>query len=369
MNLRHVATVMMFVFVTGAFSVCPAQESSGFVYTMTNSKINAILAFERAGNGRLSGPVSVPTGGAGTGSNLGSQGALALSEDGHWLFAVNAGSNQVSVFERRRDGLKLTDVVASGGTLPESVAVSGELVYVLNTGAPANISGFSFDDDKGTLNPIPNSIRPLSAASPGAPQIGFDRTGSLLFVTEKATNQIDSYEVQEDGTTIGPHPQNSVGLTPFGFAFDRRNRLFVTEAFGGQANKSATSSYEVDDNGVLEAIDGSVATNQTAACWIAITRNGKFAYATDTGSGAITGYRISHSGRLSLLDANGVSAPTGNGSSPVDLALTRATDFLYDINVGTGTLIGWRVQQSDGKLLFLNQVEKIPASSTGLVAQ
>ena len=368
MKLRRIIALAMLVM--GTISISSAQENRrGFVYAMTNGAENTILAFHRSGDGKLSEAITVPTGGAGTGANFGSQGALALTEDGRWLFAVNPGSNSVSVLEQGQKSLKLVNTFPSGGSLPESIAVSGDLVYVLNTGAPANITGFFFDDDRGTLYPIANSTRPLSAASPAAPQIGFDNSGSLLFVTEKATNLIDTYEVQEDGTPDGPHFQNSNGQTPFGFSFDRSNHLIVSEAFSGQPNMSAVSSYEVDDEGILETISGSVPTKQTAACWVVITRNGKFAYTSNTGNGVITGYRVSHDGKLSLLNPTGVSAPTGGpNSKPVDLALTRRSRFLYGINVGTGTLIGWRVEE-DGQLTFLRQIVQIPISSTGLVAR
>jgi 6-phosphogluconolactonase (cycloisomerase 2 family) len=336
---------------------------------MANTSQNAILVFQRLEDGKLLPTETVSTGGAGTGANFGSNGALALTQDGRWLFAVNAGSNSVSVLEQRATGLALVDTVLSGGTLPESVAVSGNLVYVLNDGAPANISGFFFDEETGALTPIPNSARPLSAPSPGAPEIGFDNSGTLLLVTEKATNFIDSFEIREDGTADGPHFQNSNGQTPFGFSFDQSNHLVVSEAFGGKPGQSAVSSYTVNEAGALLTISGSVPTEQTAACWLVITRNGKFAYASDTGSGAITGYRISADGTLTLLNPTGVSAPTGGAASaPVDLALTHNGRFLYDINVGTGTLIGWRVE-ADGRLTFLQQVESIPTSSTGLVAR
>ncbi|MGI8772631.1 MAG: lactonase family protein, partial [Acidobacteriaceae bacterium] len=327
--------------------------------------------------GRLSLSATVPTGGAGTGAGIGSSGALALSEDGRWLFAVNAGDNTISLLKWRSTGLKLVDTVPSGGALPVSVAVSGDLVYVLNDGAPANITGFAFDDDRGALYPIANSTRPLSAASPAAPklgpvapEIGFDNSGLFLYVTELGTSLIDRYEVQEDGTPDGPHFENSHGQSPYGFSFDRWNHLIVSEVFEVQSplHKGAVSSYQLDDDGILTTISGSVPDFQTAPCWLVVTRNGKFAYTSNTASGNISGYRVRYSGEISLLEPGGISATTGGPKSgPLDLALTRASRFLYVIN-GAGTLLGWRVR-ADGQLIFLNQIEKIPASATGLVAR
>ena len=362
--------IALTTFTVCTVSISPAQEDhGGAVYTMTNSAQNAILVFRRSEDGVLSRSATVPTGGTGTGVNLDSNGALAFNEDGRWLFAVNAGSNSISLFRRHGNDLKLVDTVASGGVHPVSITVSEDLVYVLNDGAPANVSGFFFDDDRGVLYPIANSSRSLSTASPDAPEVGFDNTGSLLVVTEKATNLIDLFEIRGDGTPAAPHFQNSNGPTPFGFSFDPRNHLLVTEAFGGEPNKSATSSYEVDDGVNLETISASVPTRQTAECWIVITRNGKFTYGSDTGSGTITGYRIDHDGHLSLLDPSGISATTGGPTSkPVELALTRDSSFLYDLNSGNGTLLGWRVK-ADGRLISIRQIEQVPVSATGLVAR
>jgi hypothetical protein len=56
----------------------------GTVYTQSNSPAgNAVLAFSRAGDGTLTAQGSYPTGGTGTGANLGSQGAVVLSDDHH----------------------------------------------------------------------------------------------------------------------------------------------------------------------------------------------------------------------------------------------------------------------------------------------
>src|SRR5215471_11510338 len=119
-----------------------AADSAGAVYTMTNAASgNAVVAYERSADGTISRPQTFPTGGAGLGAGLGSQGALALSEDGHWLLAVNAGSNDVTVFSAGEDGLVSRSRTASGGTMPISVTMRGGVVFVLNAGGSANISG------------------------------------------------------------------------------------------------------------------------------------------------------------------------------------------------------------------------------------
>ncbi len=174
-----------------------------------------------------------------------------MSENGHWLFAVNAGSNEISAFAVWFHRLFFIDKVSSSGTRPVSLAVHDNLLYVLNAGAPANITGFRIGYHG--LSMIDGSTRPLSGAMVGPAEVQFSPDGRLLVVTEKMTNKIDTYTVGHDGAATGPMVQDSAGTTPFGFAFDGRGRLVVSEAFGAVPNASAVSSYTTSHDGNLRA--------------------------------------------------------------------------------------------------------------------
>lgn len=339
------------------------------VYTLTNQAAgNTVAVFDRSADGSLSAAGEVPTGGLGSGGGLGNQGALALDDGRRFLFVVNAGSNDVSAFRIRPGGLTLVDRVGSGGVLPISVTVSRNLLYALNAGsesAPGSISGFRIGHD-GSLSAIPDSTRPLSAAAVGPAQIQFDPKGDTLVVTEKATNTISTYTVGRDGIASGPNAQASNGATPFGFAFDKRGHLIVSEAFGGTA--SALSSYDVGRDGLLETISPSVyAAQERAACWVVVTRNGKYAYTTNTATGSISAYEIGRDGTLSLLDADGLTAVTGG--APIDAALSRNSRFLYVLNASLNRIDAFRVE-SDGGLTPLAGagVTGLPTGATGLVS-
>ena len=338
---------------------------AGAVYTMSNaSGGNAVLIFDRLSDGRLVPSASVETGGLGTGGGLGNQGGLTLTRNERWLLAVNAGSDTLSVFAVNRRGLGLTDVEPSAGDRPISVTEHGNLVYVLNAGSD-NITGFQLGRD-GQLQSLSGSTRLLSASSTDPAQISFSPDGGVLVVTEKATNKIVTFQVDRDGLPGQAQVQDSNGPTPFGFAFGKRDQLFVSEAFGGAANASSTSSYELDDQGMLTTISASVATNQTAICWVVVTPNGRFAYGTNTGSGSISGYRIDFEGAIALLDADGRTGVTGGG--PIDLARTDNGRFLYSLNSGIDTISAFRVQ-SDGSLTALPSVQGLPAGANGLAAR
>ncbi|MEJ2153063.1 MAG: beta-propeller fold lactonase family protein, partial [Gemmatimonadota bacterium] len=286
----------------GALSPAGSDRATGAVYLMNNDAAgNEVMVFRRSTDGSLTYQINVPTDGQGTGGSLGNQSGLALSSGRRWLLVVNAGSDDVSVFAVRPEGLVLTDREASGGEQPISVATHRNLVYVLNAGDPNNISGFRLTS-AGELQPIPGSIQPLSAPTVGPAQVGFSPDGRILVVSEKGTNRLTTYTVDRNGLASAPNPQAAAGQTPFGFGFDHHGTLVVSEAFGGAADASTVSSYRVESNGTVDVIDATVPTTETAACWIAISANGRYAYTTNTGSGSITGFEIAASGDLTILN-------------------------------------------------------------------
>ncbi|HYS22283.1 MAG TPA: beta-propeller fold lactonase family protein [Gemmatimonadales bacterium] len=348
----------------GATSAVATDDAPGAVYTLMNLTAtaggggNAVAMFTRAADGTLTAAGTVATGGTGTGSGLGSQGALALSDDGRWLFAVNAGSNDFSILRVSPTGLALIKRIASGGTQPISLTVHGNLLYVLNAGGRGNISGFALDNDGGATA-IPGATRSLSGAAVGPAEVAFSPDGRWLAVTEKTTNKIDVYAVGSDGLATGPTPQASAGTTPFGFAFGLRNELLVSEAAG------TASSYVLGANGILTVTSGAVATHQGAPCWLVVTNNGRFAYTANARSGTISGFAVGTDGSLTLLDAGGNTADVGPGN--IDLATSINGRYLYQLR-GSGPIVALRVER-DGHLTVLGRVGNMPGAVAGLVAR
>src|SRR5918994_5964886 len=80
--------------------VAGGDDGSGAVYTLSNgASANAVIAFRRAANGELSPLGSYATGGIGTGGTIDplvSQYAVVLGEGASALFAVDAGSDEIS---------------------------------------------------------------------------------------------------------------------------------------------------------------------------------------------------------------------------------------------------------------------------------
>jgi len=337
------------------------------VVTESNSASgNEVAVYSRANNGSLSFQGSYPTGGTGKDGSLGSQGAVTIS--GRYIFAVNAGSNEISVLEFQNNGVKLVDKKSSGGTLPVSLTVLDDYLYVLNAGGDGNITGFKINDEKdGTITQIPNSTRSLSGSGTAPAQIEFSPNGRVLVVTEKATNIIDTYIVNRQGIASGPNSQPSTGQTPYGFDFDIRGRLIVSDAVGGSSGAGAMTSYNVGYGGI-NLISGPAADNQTAPCWVVVTNNGRYTYTTNTGTANISGYKIHHDGKITLFNDGGNTASTGAGSTPIDMALDHSSRYLYALGSGTHTISVFKINNHDGSLISLQTVSGLPEHAAGLAA-
>jgi 6-phosphogluconolactonase len=315
------------------------EEAAGAVYTMTNdANDNEVVIFSRDEDGILTKAGSISTGGTGSGGGLD-----PLSRDKRWLLAVNAGSNEISVFRVVQDGLKLVDKVDSGGIFPVSLTIFHNLVYVLNAGASPNITGFSLSH-RGELTPLMKSTRPLGAG--GFAQVGFGPEGERLVVTDKANNNVLVYSVDRKGLSdMNPAISPSNGVTPFGFIFDQRGHLLVVEA-----GTNAVSSYQILRDDTLKVISPSVANGQKAACWIAGNERG-YIFTANPGTHTVSAYQL-RTGNGELVLLNGAA---GMGNTPLDLSTTVNGRFLYALDPGNGTIDIFKVKH-DGSLTNLGAI-------------
>jgi 6-phosphogluconolactonase len=343
---RQPSTILLAAGAAAAVAVAvPASASAaagtspvvGHVYVNDNTAgTNTIGVFDRHADGALTPHAGSPfaAGGTGTGAGLASQGALQISPGGKFLIAVDAGSNQVSVLRILPGGsLKQVPgpVVSSGGVLPVSVAVHGDLVYVANAGnGGSNYTGFRLRPN-GRLAPIAGSAVALpDGAQPG--DVLFNSTGSKLAGARVGTSQIDSFTVGANGhLTAAPHsPFPAQGAGPFGSEFRPTNpgQLFVSNAHNTGTGSGTVSAFRDSANGTLTSIGHSpFADKQTAPCWVEITHNGRFLFTVNTASGTVSRYAIAPGGALRLLGSTPIRGTTSTGA--VDARLSPDGRFLY----------------------------------------
>ncbi len=315
------AAAGVFAAPAGAATPAPAQ---GTVFVQTdNPSGNAVVTYDRSADGSLHQAGTYATGGLGgvlDGSvvdHLASQGSLTYDRAHGLLYAVNAGSNTLTVFGVDGDHLHHRQVISSGGTFPVSVAVHGNLVYVLNARDGGSVQGYlrvagllvripSWHRDLG-LNPAQT---PEFTSTPG--QVTFTPDGSKLIVTTKGNgSNIDVFGVDVfGGLSARPVVSADPGNVPFAGTFDSDGHLVLTEA-----GPNAVATFDVRRDGRLSLINR-VATGQAATCWV--VRDGSTIYASNAGSGT-----------LSAFSSSGLQ-PLGNTATDggtVDTAVTG--QYLY----------------------------------------
>jgi 6-phosphogluconolactonase (cycloisomerase 2 family) len=358
----------------------------GHAYTETNDPAgNKLIVFDRLSDGTLKQRQIVDTGGRG-GQQLqpgctpkcpilDTQGEVVSTPDEHLLFAVNAGSNTITSFRQSPWGFFKVGEISSGGAFPNSLTVHGNTLYVLNSNS-GTIKGFKFSwfgdmsAISGSTQPVPANPPPQSGAN--ARQIGFDNTGRVLAVSTLGSSKIDTFKVDGSGHA-GPAtpPTTSRNPLPFGFAFDPKNRLVMSEVTDlmGAGN---TSTYNLNTNTASLSPKNSQPSNGAAPCWVVVTNDGKYAFVVNTGGGqpaTIARYAINNDGSLAGLSPN--TDPNGKEFARTDEDLSRDSQFLYVLSpalMAPASKIDAYKVGSDGSLTLVGATPaKLPPGISGLV--
>jgi 6-phosphogluconolactonase (cycloisomerase 2 family) len=352
-----VASVAATAVLAGAVGASPAlaAPTSHAVFVQTDNLTgNQIVAYDRSGEGTLTQAGVYDTGGLGgqlVGSevdHLASQGSLAYDSENGLLYAVNAGSNTISVFAVLGDKLALRQTISSGGTFPVSIAVREGLVYVLNALEGGSVQGFEVS--AGRLVPLAGSGRPLGLNPTATPQfthtpgtVVFSPNGSQLIVTTKANgNDVDVFSVAPGGLLSDAPVANPLpGTVPFAVTFDSREHLILSESAG------ALGDFKLDESGIVEQLDV-VPSEQIATCWVVEAR-GHF-YTSNPGSASLSTFQESANGQvLSLLG----DTPTGGGT--VDATVTPDGHVLY-VQTGAEGLVDEFSVGAHGELTAIGSV-------------
>lgn len=317
---------------TAQSAATPATGRS-FVYTITNPDgPNTIAAYERnPETGELIFLDVYPTGGQGTGRVIDSQSPLIVNSAGTLLFAVNPGSNDISVMAINDDGsLELREgPVPSRGAEPASLALSEALLYVANKGDavnPPTYSGFSVQPD-GSLTRIKRRI--VLAFGDNPTHVLFTPDGRKLIGIRLGSSGLDTYVVKPNGRLRLSSQLNNQG-GPFAAVFNpiAQQRLLVADA-----RLPGASSYSVSEEGVISPINAVSNRPERAACWIAAHSDGSRVWISNTGTNSVSLYTIAADGSLDLAGTHNTAA---FGRTPFEITLADDNRHLYQLNVGAG---------------------------------
>ena len=374
-SLKKLKVLLLLCVMTGL-----SLPASAIVYTSSNEAAgNRVIAFDvEKPSGQLVEIGSFDTQGTGTGAPLGNQAAMATDASDRWMFVTNAGDGTVTSFRLQPEGLEFVNRVSARGHSAISVTVFGTLVYVLYEGSGEagdpptmrydSISGFRFGD-AGVLRYINDSTRIIDRTQLTAPaQIGFNKSGTVLLITEKATNMLTTYRmISGDRPSFRSLKRSSAVPTPFGFEFGDRDYVFITEANGGA--RGVTASYRIDRNTgqVSSLVD--LIEQGNATCWTVLSSDQTIGYSVNTGSNTVSPYRINFNGTIEPFLPQSPNSAFNTGGAPRDAVLTQNNQFLYVLNNGDGQIDGFRVFRMGGVSGQNITPVSVPTSVTGLLAR
>ncbi|KZL84172.1 3-carboxymuconate cyclase [Colletotrichum incanum] len=314
-------------------------------YTITNDKVNAVVAVPISSNGMLSGRISISTGGAGSNffdsttngpaapDALASQSALTIA--GTKLFVVNAGSNTMTMFAI--DQSNPTKLTMSLGNFPiQSLRrKKNSLVCVGSSGTKSGISCINFSKNGvGAMDMLRsvdlNRITPPSGPTNTIPQAFFSNDESTLLATLngvpdlKKTEFPVAYQV-ESGWKSTSVSQRGVRSSPNGtavlfgsFTIPNTNDIFTTNAsFGG-------AILPLDGQTTVSSLKGMAAVGGQKA--------------TSTNTAFVTDVRTNKLVEISLTDASIKSTLDLSANGDPGLTdLKAAGKFVYALSPGNGT--------------------------------
>ncbi|KAF2634729.1 hypothetical protein P280DRAFT_511716 [Massarina eburnea CBS 473.64] len=341
-----------------------ASANGKAIYTITNAaENNAVVAVKIHANGTLGEASITDTGGNGSASvnvngtrampdSLDSQSALTIA--GHHIFAVNAGSNTISMLAiLPHDPLRLQLIgkpVKLPGTFPNTVAASSEnaLVCVGTTGSKAGISCANFDAKNGIgamdalrlfeLGQSDPPVGPLNTVS----QTFFSEDQNLLYTTVKgdpAANKtgfisvfaVDKGETESCASTLSKADTRS---SPVGTAVlfgsqvipsSKPPRIFTTDASFG----AGILTLSPENSAALTA--NQTVADQRATCWSTISAFTNTAFVTDVAIDRILEISLTDATILASVDLRGLTPDPGLTD------LGSAGRFVYALSPGNGT--------------------------------
>ena len=248
--LARIATGAGLAIAAAALFASPAQAASTnhphrvvFVET-DNTAGNSVVAYDAATDGALTQAGVYATGGLGgvlDGSvvdHTASQGSLVLDRAHGLLYAVNAGSNTITVFDVHGDRLVRRQVISPRAVRSRSASPSTATSSTSSTPVTAAPSRATYGSEATSCGfrhgarslGLDTTLTPEFTNTPA--QIGFTPNGSQLVVTTKGNgNDVDVYAVNAlGGPAARPTVNTEPGAVPFAFAFDAQANLVVAEA-------------------------------------------------------------------------------------------------------------------------------------------
>jgi 6-phosphogluconolactonase (cycloisomerase 2 family) len=309
------------------------QPTPGAVYFLSNPDgLNTVEAFSRnSTTGFVTYLGSFASGGNGTTAIQGSQ-AHAVVANGSFLYAVNSGNGSFSTFQLDADGRPtLLATTSSNGTRPVSIAIHGNLLFVLNQGIPVgdggpvngSLVGFSIGADAIPVA-IPGVTTPFNSEDMPS-DVFFTGNGLRLAVMRSGNYSVSTFDVDISGT-LSNQQTISVGSQPVGGAATSRLPWTGFAAVVDDPGPATVVSFQAQ---IALTIVSQVGANvDRDPCWATTSVNGQRLWTSNFQPKSLTLYRVGSDSSL-VREGNYEPATGDAGPGSLDLDVSADGRFLY----------------------------------------
>jgi 6-phosphogluconolactonase len=296
---------------------------------------NTVEAFSRnTATGLLAYLGCFPTGGNGTTAIQGSQ-AHAVVVNGDFLYAVNSGSDSFSTFRVGSDGRPVwLATTPSNGVRPVSIAVHGNLLFVLNQGIPAGddggpinafVKGFVIGPD-GLASPIPDATFEFDSEDMPS-DVFFTGNGLRLAVMKSGANAISTFRVASSGE-LSDNESISVGSQPVGGAATSRLPWTGFAAVVEDPGAASVVSFFAKETPLLIVSQYFPPANTDIdPCWAVTNVAGDRLWTSNFKPRSLSLYSVNAESQLEFLTRWEPTSNTGPGS--LDVEVSADGRFLY----------------------------------------
>ncbi len=341
-----------------------ATGAVGAVYTMSNgATMNQILIQTLNANGQLTMVSAVNTNGTGvtttTPDPLFSQGSLAVYSN--YLFAVNPGSNSLSMFMiSQSDATQLTllSVQPTNGWFPVSVTVNSMYACVLTGGNITGIRCFTYNSsglylvslfDRNLTSYISQSVPPN-----GPPQtmseILFSADNLALIISIKGSNTtipgyLLFYLFSNNNTMLSA---NAIQVTPtnaalpFSMTLVGKNGLLITDpGANGVFTLTYSSTNGTINNSMLTPVNTSLAS---ALCWSTYSPTIGNYYVIGAGTATIVELNLNLSSSTNPVQIiQYYQLPANTGALEATVVTLAGKDYLYVLGTTAHNITGYQL--------------------------
>jgi 6-phosphogluconolactonase (cycloisomerase 2 family) len=315
---------------------------------------SSVSAFSVGAGGALTLVPGSPfqTGGRGTGGGFFATNRITVCAVGNFLYASNAGSNDVSAFPINPATGVLTAVpgspFATGGTNDRGVGLAAtpnnQFLYAMNSGSN-NVTIFSIGSN-GALTRVGAPV--ALNLQPDGEKVSPDGRFLVVAAPQTAGGVVGVFGIAANGALTpvpgSPFPDGGAGISAGIDINCASNRVFA----GYAASQTQVGVFNLAANGSLSHIAGSPFTFASGAnSNVALLNpNENLLFVSNQGSNTITVLNVAANGTLTLAQGSPFANPGGN--QPSGMATNRAGAFLYAANFNN-TVSVFRVE-ADGKL-------------------